>query len=246
VFRTSAFLVAACLTAPAHLAEPPLADTRLSVHTLVREDVFAGVLDGKLERLARGERSIDALLEKRPADKAGLLAWKAAALMYRAVLAHEAKRAEEFEGKYAEAVKLLAQAKKLGPDDTGVLATTGGMYVLLADRLPEKQRGEAWPAAYEAYQGLWKQQARVVEKLPLHMRGELLGGLAQAAQRTGRAKELSEYLAKIIAEVPESAYARAAKRWQEDPRAAAKERLSCLTCHAPGRLAARQASLADK
>jgi tetratricopeptide (TPR) repeat protein len=240
------FVAAVCLTAAAPPPEPPLTDTRLSVHTLVREDIFAGILDGNLERLDRGEKSIEILLEQRPADKPALLAWKAGALMYRAVRALEAKRTEEFDEKYARAIELINQANKLGPDDVGVAAATAGMYSFLADRLPEKQRGAAWSAAYESYQALWKKQARDVEKMPLHMQGELLGGLAESAQRTGRTKELSEYLDKILAVAPDTAYAKAAKRWKEDPRAATDTRMTCLTCHAPGRLAARRAALADK
>src|SRR5262245_38732802 len=104
-----------CLGARAQPPEPPLADTRLSVHTLIREDVFAGVLDGDLDRLGRGEKNIEILLERRPADKPGLLAWKAGATLYRAVRAREAGRAEEFNEKYARAIALLAEAKKLGP-----------------------------------------------------------------------------------------------------------------------------------
>jgi tetratricopeptide (TPR) repeat protein len=239
-------VMAVCLTAAAQGPEPPLADARLSVHTLVREDIFAGVLDGDLDRLARGEKSIEVLLEQRPAEKPSLLAWKAGAILYRGVRAREAGRTEEFEEKYRRAVALLAHAKKLGPEDPGVAAATAGLYALMADRLPEERRGPAWEAAYESYQALWKKQARAVERLPLHLRGELLGGLAQSAQRTGRTRELAEYLDKILAVAPDSAYGRVAKRWKEDPKAAADTRLTCLSCHAPGRLAARRAALGDK
>ena len=95
------------------------------------------------------------------------MAWKASAILYRAVRARETGRTEEFQGKYAQAIDLLAEAKKLAPGDTGVAAATGGMYAVLADRLPEELRGRAWAAAYEAYQALWKVQERGVEKLPL-------------------------------------------------------------------------------
>jgi hypothetical protein len=239
-------VVPVCLTAAAQPPQSPPADSRLSVHTLVREDIFAGVLDGDLDRLAKGEQNIEILLRQRPADKPGLLAWKAGALLYRAVRAREANRTEEFEEKYGKAIALLSAAKKLAPEDVGVAATTAGVYVLMADRLPEELRGPAWATAYASYQALWKQQARFVEQLPLHLRGELLGGLAQSAQRTGRTKELAEYLAKIRAVAPDSAYARVAKQWQEDPKAAATTRITCLTCHAPGRLAERRAALQDK
>jgi len=232
-----------CLTAAAPPAESPLTDTRLSIHTLIREDVFAGVLDDNLERLARGEKNIEFLLEHRPADKPGLLVWKAGTILYRGVKALEAKRSDEFDAQYAQAMELIAQANSLAPRDPGVIAATGGIFVMMADRLPEKLRGPAWSKAYDAYQAMWKQQAPFVEKLPLHLRGELLGGLTESAQRTGRTKELAEYLDKTLAVLADTPYAEAAKRWKEDPKAAATDRLTCLTCHAPGRLAARRAAL---
>jgi hypothetical protein len=239
-------VVAVCLMAAAPSPEPPLADTRLSIHTLVREDIFAGFLKDDMDQFARGEKSIETLLVQRPADKPRLLAWKAGAVLYRAVRALEANRTEEFEEKYRQAMDLLSQARKLGPNDLGITAVTAGIYAMLADRLPEKLRGPAWSTAYDSYQALWKAQGPLVERLPVHLRGELLGGLAQSAQRTGRSKELGEYLDKILTVAPDTPYGRAAKRWKEDPKAATTTRLTCLTCHAPGRLAARQAALEGK
>jgi hypothetical protein len=80
----------------------------------------------------------------------------------------------------------------------------------------------------------------------VHLRGELLGGLAQSALRTGRTKEMTEYVDKIIDLLPDTAYARVAKEWHEEPTSAATKRITCLSCHAPGRLAARQAALEPK
>jgi hypothetical protein len=245
--RYLSFLVATLgLTAPEQSPESPLSDTRLSVHTLLREDIFAGFMDKDMDRFARGEKNIDTLLEKRPADKASLLAWKAGALMYRAVLAHEAKRNEEFEEKYRQGTELFAQARKLGPGDFAVRAIVGGVYAIFADRLPEKFRAEAWSTAYDSYQALWKAQGPAIQTLPLHLKGELLAGLAQSAERTGKSKELAEYLDKILAVAPDTSYARVAKKWKDDPKTAKDTRMTCLTCHAPGRLAARQAALGEK
>ncbi len=223
--------------------EPPLSDTRISVHTLVREDLFAGFLTDDLERLARGEKNIQALLEMRPAQKGDLLAWKAGAATYRAVRAHEAGRDDEFQRKYRESVDLFSQAKKLGSDNAGIAAITGGVYAIFADRLPKEYRAEAWSRAYDAYQELWKTQGNIIEKLPAHMRGELLGGLAASAMRTGRTEEAMRHLDKILAVLAGTPYEPVARKWKENPKAAAGASITCLTCHDDGRLAARLKAL---
>jgi hypothetical protein len=230
----------------AQSVELPLSDTRLSVHTLVREDIFAGLLADDLDRLARAERNLEILLEKRPAAKHISLAWKGSAKMYRAVRAHEDKRAADFKQLYQQALDCFAQARELNYGDGGVAAVTGGTYVVLADRLPNPQREAGWAQAYEHYQALWKAQGAIVDKLPVHMRGELLAGLAQSAQRTGRKTESAEYLDKILTYMRDTPYEAPAKRWKENPDSAADSRITCRNCHEAGRLAARLASFEKK
>src|SRR6266511_3900698 len=227
-------LVALFVTvAMAQSPEPPLSDTRLTVHTLLREDLFAGFLSDDMERLARGEKNLQTLFEKRPAEKSSLLAWKAGIATYRAV------RANEFQRKYREALDLFSQAREIGSNDPGVAAVTGGVYAVFADRLPKEYRNAAWSQAYDAYQGLWKQQGAIVDRLPVHMRGELLGGLAVSAMRTGRDEEAMRHLDKILAVLADTPYGPVAKKWKENPKAAADTSITCLTCHEQGRLAAR-------
>ena len=112
----------------------PLADTRLSVNTLLREDLFAGFLTDDMERFARGEKNLDALFEQRPAAKSTLLAWKAGVVYYRAVRAYENNQREQFEQYYRQALDFLTQARQIGPQDGGVYAIMGGVNVLFADR----------------------------------------------------------------------------------------------------------------
>ena len=226
--------------------EPPLSDTRLPVSTLVREDVFAGWRANDMERYARGEKNIDLLLEQRPGERAELLAWKGGTKLYRAVLALEAGKTEEFERFYQESLDLFAEAKKLAPKHPAVAAIVGGSYVLFGDRLPEKYRAAAWSVSYDNYQILWQQQGQALDRLPLHIRGELLAGLAQSAERTGRKEQLDEYLDKIIEVLPDTGYERVAKQWKTDPLAAAKGNISCKSCHNDGRLSERIAKLKDK
>ena len=243
VIKRTFVLVLLVTAAAAQSPGPSLSDSRLSVNTLLREDIFSGFLAGDMERFARGEKNIDLLLEKRSGEKPVLLAWKALASLYRAVLANESNHPAEFQQYYRKALDLFAEASKLGPMDGGVIAVTGGSYVVLADRLPKEHRAAAWSQAFDSYKTLWKFQAGGLDMLPVHLRGELLAGLAQSAQRTGHTEEMNQSLDKIIAVLADTPYERMAKRWKANPTVAASASITCLTCHDAGRLAARVSAL---
>jgi hypothetical protein len=83
----------------------------------------------------------------------------------------------------------------------------------------------------------------VVDQLPVHLRGELLGGLAMSALRTGRTEEAMRHLDKILAALAGTPYEPVAKKWKENPKASADTSITCMTCHDQGRLAARLNSL---
>jgi hypothetical protein len=231
--------ILATAAATAQAPEPPLGETRLTVNTLVREDLFAGFLRNDRERFGRGERNLELLLDQRPAEKPSLLAWKASAALYRAVLAHESEQDEEFARLHRRALAAFDEARRIGPRDAGVPAITGGAFAILADRLPEAQRAAGWARAYDAYQLLWKQQGAVVERLPAHIRGELLAGLAQSAQRTGRTQEMQQSLERMLTLLRDTPYEASAREWKRDPGVAATGKLVCRSCHEPGRLADR-------
>jgi hypothetical protein len=220
-----------------------LSETRLTVHTLLREDIFAGLLNDNLERLSRAERNIEVLLKERPAQRANLLAWKAGVATYRAVRAHESGKPDEFERLFAEARAGFAEAATATSGNGGVAAITGGTLVTLADRLPEKHRAAAWSQAYDAYSLLWKEQEAGIEQLPVHFKGEVLAGLTQSAQRTGRIDESAKYLDKMLLVLVDTPYERTARTWKADPASAATSNLTCKNCHGPGRLAARVKAL---
>ncbi len=236
-------VVALVTVAAAQSAQPPLSDSRFTVHTLVREDIFSGWLSDDMERFSRGEKNIDLLLEQRPAQRANLLAWRGGATLYRAVLAHESNRAEEFQRYYRKALDDFAEAGKLTSGNEAVAAVTGGSFAVFGDRLPKEYRAAAWSAAYENYQALYRQQAPIVDRLPVHLRGEMLSGLAQSAQRTGRKEEAAQHIDKILAVLAGTPYEPMAKKWKANPEAAATTSLTCMNCHDAGRLSARVTAL---
>lgn len=246
----AALAVCASVVLSAQSADSHLADPRLTVHTLVREDIFAAWLENDMERLARGERNIEAMLQGapiRPNQKAHLLAWKAGAQYYRAVVAHEAHQPEGFRLHFGQAGDATTQAIAANEGSgVAVHAILGGTLLLLADRLPTEQRAGAWSTAYASYSEIWKQQSSIVDKLPLHHQGELLGGMAETAYRTGRSEEADRFADRIITSLQGSPYERAARDWKAAPESRATSKLTCKSCHEPGRLTARLASMQRK
>src|SRR4051812_19267037 len=114
----AAALAGAVVAQPVNVIErPPLEDKRIAISTLVREDIFAGIIDRALVRFARGEANIDKFLESRPNDRAGRMAWKAGALLNRAAWANEAGDKTAYKRYYAQAVVALDEADKAGMGD---------------------------------------------------------------------------------------------------------------------------------
>ena len=221
-------------------------DPRLTVHTLVREDIFAGYLNKDMDRFARGEAKLAELFHSKPDQRAFVYAWQGNAAIYRAVLAYEAGKPVDGDKLYDKAQSLYGEAMKIAPDDSGVWAPVGAANAFFADKLPPAKRKEAWEKAYGFYQKMAAQQMPVVDRLPSHLSGELLAGLVMSAQRTGRTEEYQKSLDRMIALLGDSPYGPLAKMWKERPELAAKTNLMCKNCHEPGRLEARKTALAKQ
>ena len=246
VLKTALLVCVVVTSAAAQTQDALLMDTRLTVHTLVREDIFAGFMNNQIDRLAKAEQNIAVLMKARPEEQANLLAWKAGATLYRAVVAHEAGKNDEYLKLWKEASDGFAAAAKPTSGNGGVQAITGGSMAVFADRLPEPQRAAAWQLAYENYSILWKQQGAGIEQMPVHFKGEVLAGLTQSAQRTGRSEEAAKMLDKMLEVLPNTPYEPTAKQWKADPASAKSSSLTCKNCHNPGRLAARIKALEAK
>jgi hypothetical protein len=228
---------------PAQSPETLLSDTRLTVHTLLREDIFLGFMKNDAAGVTRAEANIEKLLQARPDQRANLLAWRSGAAMFRAVSAHEAGNAADFKRYFALAQQGFAEAAALAAGNDGVHAITGGTHAVYADRLPAEQRAAAWQKAWDNYSILWKQQGAGIADMPVHFKGEVLAGLTQSAQRTGHTAEAAEFLDKMLVHLANTPYEPMAKKWKEDPSSAATTNLTCKNCHNPGRLAAKVKAL---
>jgi len=241
--QTGALVFVLATGLAAQSPEPPLAETRLTVHTLLREDVFAGYLAKDMNRFARAERNAVALLEQRPGEKGNLRAWQGGMALYRAVLAHEAGQAAEFQRLYQQARESFTEAGKATSGNDGVAAIVGGSLAVFADRLPQEQRAAAWATVYDSYKMLYDGQAPALDKMPVHLRGEVVSGIAMAAQRTGRQEEAAQYLDKMLTIMQGTPYEATARQWKSDPASASASALTCKSCHEAGRLSPSLARL---
>lgn len=208
---------------------------RLSVHTQVREDIFAGYITGDMERFEVGVKKLDQLLQENP-DNLPALGWRASTELFRAVRAHEAGKTAEFRKMYDQSIATMDRALSSTPKDPGVIATTGATLILFGDRLPAEKQAESYKKGRALFKELASLQKPVLDRLPLHMRGELLAGLAQSAERLGDWEDAQLYLNQIVKDLPDTPYERKARKWLDQPAAAKGSAMVCQTCHDAGRL----------
>ena len=70
---------------------------RLTVHTQVREDIFAGYMADDMDRFEIGVKKLDAMLRENP-ENVNALSWAGSSELFRAIKAHEAGKQAEFPG----------------------------------------------------------------------------------------------------------------------------------------------------
>ena len=213
----------------------------ISIHTWVREDVFGGFMDNDMVRFERGEAKVREYLAEAP-DRADASAWMAGIKLHRAGLAFSEQKTADGEALVNEAIALMDAAVAKAPNDFGATATTGGSIVTLANKLPEKYYDDLMRRARAQYAKLYAAQSPALAQLPLHLKGELLAGVAETEFRVGDKERAKVVLQQIITELPDTAYAKSAAMWLASPEKVTRDtKLVCQSCHQAGRLSAWQA-----
>lgn len=211
----------------------------IRVSTWVREDLFAGYLDGDMVRYGQGVKKLDAVLAANPKAADGL-GWRGGNALFSAVRAFESGNMAGFGEEYAKALDLLARAAEIAQQipayREGVLAITGGAFTVFADRMPPKYQREAWSRVRESYTALRELQKAQFDRFPVHFRGEIMAGLAQSAQRLGEAEKAATLTREMVEALPGTPYAVFGKRWLDKPETMAKTKITCSSCHDAGRL----------
>ncbi len=216
----------------------------ISVYTWTREDLFAGLLAKDFQQLQVGMQKLDHILQQTPKNP-DALAMKGFGLAVLAVKSHEEKDRAGFDRQYQEAVRLLDEAYATAPSNIGVLAVYGATMVMLGPRFPPELQRPSIEKGKVLYEKLYKLQETQIDKYPPHLKGEVLGGLADVEHLLGNTAQSRAYLTRIIESMPGTSYETRAKQWLSNPpqKVTARNRMLCLTCHEPGRLKPRLAAL---
>jgi len=221
---------------PAVLALCQAQAPKPTFYAMVREDTFAGYMGGDMERFERGMKYAEQVLADNP-QNADALVWKGGGQVFLATRLYAQDLNAKADVLYEGGLALMEHALANEPGNAGVHASYGGVLAYLAPRIPEGRRRAALEKARSMYEWLYKAQEQVLDRLPVHLRGETLAGLAETNQKLGDLEQARVYLKRISASLPDTPYAETAKLWLAHPESVgADQQIVCGTCHDAGRL----------
>jgi len=197
---------------------------------VVRDDFFAG-LGGDDARLERAMKRCEEELANDPRH-AQALVWHGSGLTFRAGQAARRGDPASALDLSTRGFKEMDDAVALAPRDTGVLLLRGVTLSSASRGLPDPSRATAaLRTAVGDYETTLRIQAPIFAKLSEHARGELLGALADAWYHLGDDDRARGYLTRIVAELPGSPYAEAARQWLTQRPTRGGPGLTCIGCH---------------
>jgi tetratricopeptide (TPR) repeat protein len=197
---------------------------------VVRDDFFAG-LRGDTARLDRAMKVCEELLARNP-KHAEALVWHGAALLIQAGQAFQRGEPDAARTLSNRGVREMEAAVAMAPSDPGVLVPRGAVLSGAARNVRDSERAIAFlRTAVGDYEKAVAVQTPQFPRMSEHARGELLGGLADGWQRLGDEDRARGYLTRMVAELPGSAYADAAKKWLEQKPMRSGPALTCVGCH---------------
>jgi hypothetical protein len=194
----------------------------------VRADFFAG-FRGDEARLARGMEACEKVLAQNPRDP-GALVWHGNGLFFKSAAAFGSGDWQAGLKMQERALKEMDDAVALAPNDLQTLIPRGA--ALLGGAPFFSDEAAARPLVMKAigdYEKVLTLQgmATVVG----HSRGELLGGLAVGYRLLGDREHTTQYLRRIVDEMPGTAYAARANGWLANPDSMKKTDRFCIGCH---------------
>ncbi|HEY4839892.1 MAG TPA: hypothetical protein VIH72_14850 [Candidatus Acidoferrales bacterium] len=200
--------------------------------SLVRDDFFAG-MEGDTVRFDRAMKTCEDALAKDPKNAAAMV-WHGAGIYVRGGIT--ISKGDYANGKpmVSRGAKEMADAIALDPDDVQTRIPRAAMYIGATRKMDDAYSKPILELAVGDYEKVLQLQQSYFDTMPTHSRCELLGGLAEGYRRLGNYDKSTNYLERLIKELPETPCEKQAKRWLVDLPRVDKQEHFCLGCHMGG------------
>jgi hypothetical protein len=216
---------------------------KLTIHTWIREDMFAGLIGRDTAAFDLGLRKLERFLGEHPGDANGL-GWKFETYSYYLRADREAGNQDAYARHWTEAQEFKRQALA-----NRVAADVGPLILVAFSQIFNAQyaatAADRESLFREGRELLWKiQEAQRPQwdKLPVHMRGELWSLIGFASDQIGDRDERDRVANEMIDKLKGSVYEARGRRWLNAKQLDASDAV-CLSCHENGRLKVKLASL---
>lgn len=194
----------------------------------VREDIFAG-FEGDEDALKRGEEKCEQAL-KENAKNAEAKVWLGAVRVFKAGKLFQQNKPLEAMPIWNQGQKDMDDAVALDPDNVGVRIPRASVLLPSARNTPAMVREPILKKVREDFEYIYNKQAKHLDELGEHSRGELRMGLADTYRLLGQIEKSNEHLEALAKELPDTEYASVAKKWlAAEPKT--KLAHNCLGCH---------------
>jgi hypothetical protein len=197
----------------------------------VRNYFFAG-LAGDAASLQKGMKICEDILASDPKQPEALV-WHGMGLVSQAGTALQQSDHENGAALWQRGMTEMDQAEQLAPNDLGVRIVRGAVLLMASQYVPEENAHPLIEKGLSDYEKAYVVQGPDLSRFGTHKSGELMLGMADAYARLGQRDQAQVWFERIQKDLPDTPYAKSAKKWIETKRLAPDE-AACLGCHANG------------
>ena len=195
----------------------------------IRADFFAGFAGNKVA-MERALQAAEAAIAADPQTAAEAMAWHGGGLM---IVAGEKFRQGDFSSGgelWSKAVAEMNKAGDLEPDNPAILVPRAAVWFAASRQAPPEMGKPLLEKAIADYEHVYEIQKAYFDKLDLHMRSELLFGLADGYARQGNPEKAQIFFEKLVAAGPAGGHFEQAKVYLKGEKYMVQG-AGCVGCH---------------
>ncbi len=127
----------------------------------------------------------------------------------------------------------MDRAVTLAPDNLGVRIPRGAVLLTASRQMPPSPLTEEMlRKGISDYQRAFDLQKETLSSKSVHVRGELIFGLAEGLSRAGQIDQARDLFARLARELPDTPYAERAQIWGKEGKLPL-DKTGCVGCHVP-------------